>query len=64
MRHMMSPREMETMMGRPVQHSRAHISPSKAREMMENPPHDQPLSGKQKRLFGGIAHGMKSKKGY
>jgi hypothetical protein len=34
-------------------------SPAKAEEMLKNPPHGKPLTGKQKRFFGGLAHGMK-----
>jgi hypothetical protein len=35
------------------------ITPEKAREMLKNPPHDQPLSSKQRRFFQAIAHGWR-----
>jgi len=34
-----------------------NISPTKAREMLHNPPHGQPLSEKQRKYFGAIASG-------
>jgi len=33
------------------------FSAAKAREMLRNPPHNKPLSKKQKRFFEGVAHG-------
>lgn len=36
---------------------RPDITPDKAREMLHNPPHDRPLTDKQRGLFGAIASG-------
>lgn len=34
-------------------------SAAKAKEMLANPPHDKPLSKKQKRYFQALAHGWR-----
>jgi hypothetical protein len=34
-------------------------SPTKAQEMLHNPPHGQPLSDKQRKFFGLLASGKK-----
>lgn len=36
---------------------RTDISPAKASEMLDNPPHGKALTGKQTRLFQMIKHG-------
>lgn len=38
------------------------ITPQKAREMLRNPPHGQPLTRKQRGLFGLIASGKRPRR--
>lgn len=45
-----------------MRRERPQITQDKAKEMLENPPHGQPLSKKQRGLFGMIASGKKPTK--
>lgn len=38
------------------------LTPSKAREMLHNPPHGKPLTKKQRGLFGLIASGKRPRR--
>lgn len=51
----------ETFMGRVVtRNSPTRLKPSKAREMLHNPPGGNPLTAKQRGLFGLIASGKRA----